>query len=85
MRFSKCPICEKHLIESFKYLDKDFKNNIFQDLSIECCLNCGISWTNKKFNPITLNNFYEKDYRAKDSVIFIDYKNSIIKNRVEPR
>ena len=51
MRFSKCPICEKDLIESFKYLDKDFKNNIFQDLSIECCLNCGISWTNKKFNP----------------------------------
>lgn len=71
MNIDTCFICESKNLIRIEYLNNDFKfleekgNDIFKDLNIYVCKNCGFGYAYPFINEDKLSMFYDKDYSAK--------------------
>ena len=74
-----CPICNNERIQSLQYKNEHFsfltkKNkDIFKNLNILSCLNCGFSYAYPFINTEKLNEFYENEYSAEGGPHFEIY------------
>jgi len=75
-----CPICSNEKLQHLEYKNEHFsfltkKNkNIFSDLNILSCLECGFSYAYPFIDTRKLNEFYENEYSAEGGPHFEIYE-----------
>ena len=69
-----CPVCGEIGATSFPYLDGGWPDlDLFSDLQIEVCQECGFGQASPAPDSKSLADFYRSHYREKSSVYYVDF------------
>ena len=69
-----CPVCGEIGSTSFPYLDGGWPDlDLFSDLQIEVCQECGFGQASPAPDSKSLADFYRSHYREKSSVYYVDF------------
>jgi len=77
--YSDCPVCSQTISEKIEsYNDIGWTEfGIFHKLCILHCGSCGFGFSQPELSEEAVNNYYEKQYRAKSSTFYIDFTMSV--------
>ena len=88
----KCICCDSIQMKSFKYNNYGYtklkcQENLFNNLEIKCCANCGFSFSYPNLIESDLSHFYNFNYSAPGTLHSVswDMKFANYKKRITPR